>query len=85
MNVTRFRSTRQPDFESLDVLLNADPQHPHIHRVDKAYRQTSTWQVWAASTGYGETTTGLKLGPLSNHPGGTLILLSTPGCWDQAF
>ena len=43
-----------PDLEQLHSLLNADPQHPHIHRVDMPYRLTSTWQEHGCEVGLWE-------------------------------
>jgi hypothetical protein len=44
MKPITFTTTTNPNLEQLHSLLNADPQHPHIHRIDMPYRLTSTWQ-----------------------------------------
>ena len=58
MKSTRFRTTRQPDFETMEALFNADTQNPHIHRVDMPYRQTSTWQDLGCKYGIWENDNG---------------------------
>jgi ribosomal protein S18 acetylase RimI-like enzyme len=44
MQFIRFKTTVNPGSRSFQTLLNADPKHPHIHRVDIPFRLTSTWQ-----------------------------------------
>lgn len=44
MKSNHFTTTVNPNLVRLQTLLNADPQHPYIHRVDMPYRLTSTWQ-----------------------------------------
>jgi ribosomal protein S18 acetylase RimI-like enzyme len=54
MQSINFTATMNPDLEQLHSLLNADPQHPHIHRVDMPYRLTSTWQEHGCEVGLWE-------------------------------
>jgi hypothetical protein len=51
MSLTNFTTTINPDLAQLHGLLIADPQHPHIHRVDMPYRLTSTWQEHDSEVG----------------------------------
>ncbi len=44
MKFTSFTTIVSPEFNSLQTLLNADPNHPHVHRIDMPFRLTSTWQ-----------------------------------------
>ena len=44
MNAIHFSTAVIPDPDRLHPLLSADPQHPHIHRVDMPFRLTSSWQ-----------------------------------------
>ncbi|MEM7117420.1 MAG: N-acetyltransferase [Chloroflexota bacterium] len=50
----RFTTTNNPDLARLQPLLQADPQHPHIHLVDMPYRLTSTWQEFGCEVGLWE-------------------------------
>lgn len=42
------------NFEPFDRLLNADPEHPHIHLVDMPFRLASTWQDHGCEIGVWE-------------------------------
>ncbi|MCP5094176.1 MAG: GNAT family N-acetyltransferase [Chloroflexi bacterium] len=53
MNQIRFRTTINPDFERLQLLLNQDI-HPHIHLIDMPYRLTATWQDLGCEIGLWE-------------------------------
>jgi len=44
MSLTKFTTTNNLNAVRLQELLNADPQHPHVHLVDMPFRVTSTWQ-----------------------------------------
>jgi ribosomal protein S18 acetylase RimI-like enzyme len=48
------RITKRCDFEKLEDLLNADPEHPHIHIVDMPYRIASIWQDHGCEIGIWE-------------------------------
>lgn len=39
-----FTTIVSPDYVPLQAFLNADPKHPHIHRIDMPFRLTSIWQ-----------------------------------------
>jgi hypothetical protein len=54
MTSTRFTMTGSPDPDRLETILNADPEHLHIHRVDMPYRLTSTWQDQGCEIGIWE-------------------------------
>lgn len=53
--IIRFTSTLNPDLDYLHTLVNADPKHPHIHRIDMPYRLASTWQDCECKVGLWET------------------------------
>jgi len=48
------KTTKIFDYEKLYGLLNADPQHPHIHNVDMPYRIASSWQDHGCEIGIWE-------------------------------
>ena len=48
------RTTKTYDYGKLNSLLNADPQHPHIHIVDMPYRIASIWQDHGCEVGVWE-------------------------------
>lgn len=44
MSNPRFRTTTNPDYERLQVLLHQGADDRHLHAIDMPYRLTSTWQ-----------------------------------------
>jgi ribosomal protein S18 acetylase RimI-like enzyme len=57
MSSTRFTATNTLNDAQFGALLSADPQHPHVHRIDMPFRVASTWQdrdcqvgVWEKDT-----------------------------------
>ena len=54
MQPIHFKTTKKPDFDYLQTLINADPQHPLIHSIDMPYRLASTWQDLGCEVGIWE-------------------------------
>jgi ribosomal protein S18 acetylase RimI-like enzyme len=44
MHTKTYTTSESTDFTRLQTILNANPEHAHIHSVDMPYRLTSTWQ-----------------------------------------
>lgn len=51
----RFASTNDPNSVQLNQLLEADPEHLHIHIVDMPFRETSIWQDQGCEYGIWES------------------------------
>ena len=47
MKTTKLSTMATADFTRLQVLLNNDLQHSHIHLADMPYRLTSIWQDYS--------------------------------------
>ena len=78
MRSTRFTVTDTLNAIRVAALLNADPQHPHIHLVDMPFRITSTWQDRDCAFGIWEKDTTMVAWAVFQPPWRTLDYAIVP-------